>query len=485
MKKKLLQNAFCLILAMQMAAAVNSHPVPIPEGGRQEASGVIAKVDPRVELMSIIARLAGYQEYVRNDFKLYADDVDKHFGPHKQRPAVQFAVKIRQSNGVSFDAVMAMAAHLNPPPALTPRVAFTDTAPERRWGKDAAEEFAKLLRQFYKDADCEGFFKAHADMYRIAEERFQQLLNKVDFAWYKRFYGEAPQGDFNVRIGLLNGGGNYGPKVVHPDGNEDLYAIIGTWQTDSAGLPIYSDRTLPTIIHEFNHSFINHLVSARWRQLSAAGSKVFQSVADRMKNMTYGAPLITIQESLVRAAVLRYTFEHEAQATESALAREINNGFLWMDELFALLGVYENSRSSYPTFRSFIPIIEAYYSDLAKRIGVKAAKFEEMQPRVTAIAPFNNGAQDVDPGVTQVTVTFDKPLNVKNYSFSFGETGKEHYPIEKVIGFNEAGTAITLQVKLKPDWEYEFVVTGQSFRSKDGYPLKPYTVKFKTRKAAP
>jgi hypothetical protein len=485
MKKKLLQNAFCLILAMQMAAAVNSHPVPIPEGGRQEASGVIAKVDPRVELMSIIARLAGYQEYVRNDFKLYADDVDKHFGPHKQRPAVQFAVKIRQSNSVSFDAVMAMAAHLNPPPALTPRVAFTDTAPERRWGKDAAEEFAKLLRQFYKDADCEGFFKAHADMYRIAEERFQQLLNKVDFAWYKRFYGEAPQGDFNVRIGLLNGGGNYGPKVVHPDGKEDLYAIIGTWQTDSAGLPIYSDRTLPTIIHEFNHSFINHLVSARWRQLSAAGSKVFQSVADRMKNMTYGAPLITIQESLVRAAVLRYTFEHEAQATESALAREINNGFLWMDELFALLGVYENSRSSYPTFRSFIPIIEAYYSDLAKRIGVKAAKFEEMQPRVTAIAPFNNGAQDVDPGVTQVTVTFDKPLNVKNYSFSFGETGKEHYPIEKVIGFNEAGTAITLQVKLKPDWEYEFVVTGQSFRSKDGYPLKPYTVKFKTRKAAP
>src|SRR2546428_2707273 len=99
--------------------------------------------------MSVIARLAGYKKYVKNDFKLYADDVDKHFSKHKQHPAVQFAVKIRQSNDVSFDAVMAMAAHLNPPPALTPRVAFTDTAPERRWGKESAEEFAKLLRQFY------------------------------------------------------------------------------------------------------------------------------------------------------------------------------------------------------------------------------------------------------------------------------------------------------------------------------------------------
>src|SRR5262245_1232208 len=108
MKKKLLQNAFCLIWALQMAPAVNSYPVPTPERGRQEASAVIAKVDTRVELMSVIARLAGFQEYVRNEFKLYADDVDKHFGKHKQHPAVQFAVKIRQSNGVSFDAVMSM-----------------------------------------------------------------------------------------------------------------------------------------------------------------------------------------------------------------------------------------------------------------------------------------------------------------------------------------------------------------------------------------
>ncbi len=466
-------------------AVAKTQPVPPPESGQQETPSVTAKVDPRVELMSIVARLAGYQEYVRNEFKLYADDVDKHFGKHKQHPAVQFAVKIRQSNGVSFDAVMFMAVHLNPPPALTPRVAFTDMVPERRWGKQPAEEFVKLLQQFYKDADCEGFFKAHADLYRTAEERFQQLLNKVDFAWYKRFYGEAPQGNFNLCIGLLNGGGNYGPKVMHPDGREDLYAIIGTWQTDSAGLPTYGDMTLPTIIHEFNHSFVNHLVSARWQQLSAAGSKVHQSVADRMRNLAYGTPLTTIQESLVRAAVLRYTFEHDAepQATNSAMGGEINSGFIWMDELFALLGAYENCRSNFPTFRSFFPVIEGYYSDLAKRIEFKAAKFDELRPRITAIAPFNNGAQDVDPNIAQMTVSFDKPLSTKGYSFSLGQAGKEHYPIEKVLGFNETGTSITLQVKLKPDWEYEFVLTGLSFRSKDGYSLKPYTVKFKTRKA--
>lgn len=155
--------------------------------------------------MSIIARLAGYEEYVNNGFKLYADDVDSYFGKYKQHPAVQFAAKIRRSNGIAFDAVMKMAVHLNPPPALTPRVAFTDQVPDPRWGKGTAEEFAKLLQQFYKDADCERFFQSHADMYRTAEQRFQSLASKVDFDWFRRFYGELPRGTFNLYIGLLNG----------------------------------------------------------------------------------------------------------------------------------------------------------------------------------------------------------------------------------------------------------------------------------------
>jgi hypothetical protein len=478
------QKYLYFFLLLLTFVPVKAQSLPVPPNGQQQPFVINAKVDLRVELMSIIARTAGYQEYVRNDFKLYADEVDKHFGKFKQHPAVEFATKIRQSNGVSFDAVMFMAVHLNPPPALTPRLAFTNQVPERRWGKEPAEQFAQLLQQFYRDADCEAFFKAHAELYRTAEERFQQLLNKVDFAWYKRFYGEVPQGQFNLYVGLLNGGGNYGPKVVHSDGKEDLYAIIGTWQVDSAGLPTYGDRTLPTIIHEYNHSFINHLVYAREQQLSAAGTKIYQPVADRMKNLAYGTWQTTLVESLVRAAVLRYTFEHDAQpaATDAALARERDNGFLWMDELFALLGVYENSRNTFPTFRSFMPMVEAYYSDLAKRIDFKAARFEELKPRVVAIAPFNNGAQDVDPNLTQLTITFDKPLNTTGYSMNFGPSGKEHYPVEKVIGFNETGSAITLQIKLKPDWEYEFVLTGLSFKSKDGYPLQPYSVKFKTKK---
>ena len=242
----------------------------------------------RIELMSIVARLAGYDEYSGNEFKSYVNDVNNYFGPYKQHAVVQLARKVRESNDVGFDAVMSMAVHLNAPPLLTPRVPFTGQAPDKRWGKENAEQFAGLLERFYKDANCEAFFKAHAELYRSAEQRYQQVLNKVDFDWYKRFYGEVPRGSFNLVIGLLNGGGNYGPKVIHPDGKEDLYAIMGTWQMDDKGLPIYNDSNLYTIIHEYNHSFINHLVFANEQQLRPVGEKLYSPIAEKMKLLAYG-----------------------------------------------------------------------------------------------------------------------------------------------------------------------------------------------------
>jgi len=475
-------NSFKLSLAV-IVVYTGVFPAQLPKQTKRSFV-VTAKVDERVELLSIVARLAGYEEYVNNQFKLYANDVDSYFDRYKQHPAVQFAIKIRGTNHIGYDAVMAMAVHLNSPPALTPRIAFTNQVPDPRWGKDTAEQFVALLQQFYKDTHCDRFFQAHADVYRATEQRFQLITGKVDFDWFRRFYGESPKGTFNLYIGLLNGGGNFGPKLVYPDGTEDRYAIIGTSKVDGEGLPIYGDNTLSLIIHEYNHSFINHLVFEHEQQLSAAGEKVFRPVAERMKFQAYESWQVTLIESLVRTGEIRYKFEHDADphTAYQAITRERGIGFLWIEELSALLGTYENSRSSYPTFRSFFPIIVGYFIDLSKRIEYLARRLDELSPRVDSMSPFPNGAQDVDPNTTRLTFTFDRPLDTKGgYSFDIGSGGNAHWPIEKVLGFNETGSTFTIQVKLKPDWEYEMVLTGRGFRTKDGYPLQPYPVKFRTK----
>src|SRR5262245_13191190 len=133
MKLKLFLHLLCSILLLQGTTSIHARAASV--GTPQGTGTILAKVDLRVELMSIVARLAGYEEYSSNEFKQYVGDVNRHFEKYRQHPVIQFAAKVRQSNGISFDAVMSMAVHLSPPPALTPRVPFTAQAPDKRWGK--------------------------------------------------------------------------------------------------------------------------------------------------------------------------------------------------------------------------------------------------------------------------------------------------------------------------------------------------------------
>lgn len=449
----------------------------------QQKITVEAKVNEQVELLSIVARLAEFDEYINNDFKVYAEEVDRYFGKYKNHELIEFAKKLRQSNGIGYDRVMAMAAHLSP--ALTPKVPFTETVPSKGWGKKNAEEFSRLLQKFYKDAECEKFFKAHAEMYRQTEERYQKIADQVDMLWFEKFYGEHP-GNFHIYIGLLTGGGNFGAKVIYPKGKKDIFAIMGTTSADENGIPKYSvDAELPIIIHEFNHSFINHLVDENPKPFEASCEKIYKLVADKMKKQAYSGWQTPLNESLVRAGVIRYTFEHKGiEKANLEIISEKGRGFAWMDELFVLLGTYENNRKTYPTLRSFIPILVGYHADLVKRVEDKLAAFEALKPKVAAIEEFKNESADVSPNTKQITFVFDKPLRGKGVSINLGSLGNTGMPeVEKGIGFyNADATKYTLKVVLKPDHQYEFVMTGNSFISKDGYPLQEFVVKFKTKK---
>jgi hypothetical protein len=448
---------------------------------------LVPRVDERVELLSIVFRLAGNFEYNMSQLALYTTDIDRYFAPYKNHPAVTTAAKIAKDREVGFDAVMAMAIYLSPPPDLAPIVPFSDQVPEGRWGKENATAFVSLLRDFYRDTNFHAFFAARHELYDLAESRFALLLGQLDLAWYKQFYGTMPNARFNLILGMNNGGGNYGPKVVFPDGREELFAIIGVWTKDDAGRPTFDSHSgyLSTIIHEFNHSFINAVVHENAKEFGSA-ERVFKPVAGQMQQMAYDNPETMVDESLVRAAVILYFESHgsEPSQTRNRIRAEQAAGFIWMDELCDLLRKYESDRQRYPTFKSFLPAVVEFYNSLAPRIGSKIAEFHERSVHVLRVEPFPNHAVDVDPEIKQLTIVFDQPLDpARGYSINYGSEGKEHFAISGHPQFVPGNKAITLPVELKPGWSYSFVLTGLAFASPDGYPLESYEVSFKTKKA--
>ena len=329
----------------------------------------LPKVDKRIELLSIVFRLAGNFEYNNDAFGSYVADIHKHFDKFKDHPLISFAAEMRDKNGVSFDAVMCMAIYLEQPPSLNPIVPFSATVPERRWGQENAVKFAGLLQQFYTDAKCEEFFKKHEDMYNTAQERFTPVYKALDVNWFHQYYGTEPGSGLNIIIGLGLGGGNYGPKVKYPDGKEDNYAIMGTWNIDSTNYPVYIvDDILPTLIHEFNHSYVNYLTKKYERDFENAGTQLFDLVKEGMGNQHYNNWQTMMNEALVRASVIRYLLNHnpDGNAAKYQLVSDFGSGFFWMKDLVNTLGVYEKKRNKYPMLEDFMPVLSDFYGKITK-----------------------------------------------------------------------------------------------------------------------
>src|SRR2546422_8476988 len=81
-------------------------------------------VDRRVELITIIFKLAGSEEFNPTHLPQYSADIDQFFGPQRNHEAVTLARGLREHYGVGQSRVMAIPIRLTDPPELKERVPF-------------------------------------------------------------------------------------------------------------------------------------------------------------------------------------------------------------------------------------------------------------------------------------------------------------------------------------------------------------------------
>jgi len=439
-------------------------------------------VDRRVELLSIVFRLAGNPEYNYNSFPQYVEKIENHFTPYRNHQLIRFIKKKLQKQGVSYDAVMLMAIYITNPPEMKPLVAFTDNIPEDRWGKKNATKFLKLLNEFYKDTHCEDFFKENTALYQEVNRRFYSLYKEIDLNWYQSFYGEKPKDQFKIIIGLGNGPGNYGPKLILPDKQETVYAIMGIYKVDKQGLPIYfSKGYLPILIHEFNHSFVNKTVDKFHKELEKSGEIIFSKVQSEMERQAYGNWQTMFNESVVRAAVIRYmkTHQFDQKKIDREMIRQLNRGFYWMEGLVKELEKYEENRDKFSNLESFMPEIVQFFDKTATQIDELKHKIDEKRPVIVSIKPFVNNDSQVDYHIKQIIVTFNKEIQNKRLKI---HSGGKRLPEITRTSLSEDQKSFIIEVKLEPDTEYQLLLSGWYFKSKENYSIKDYNLIFKTKK---
>jgi len=488
--------ALVLVFAGVGCAAENPAPAEKP------AAPVLVTVDPRVELMSLIFRLAGNREYGTCAIPSYNNDVNEHFGPFKDHPAVKLAAELRKTRGVSYDAVMKMAVHMTDTVTFGERIPFSPqpASLDERWPAKDAREFLSLARKFAEETKFNEFYEKHQPLYRLAERRMQEVLDKnTRLDWFEGFFGPRKDADFHVILGMLNAGGSYGARLTS-GGREDLYCVLGVWKVDKQGEPVFTAGLASTVVHEFTHSYTNPLVDKFARELEASGKKLYPLVADQMEQQAYGNWKTMMYESLNRACGLRYQLATGGDgALKSTADYEISRGFYWVPGLADVLARYEARPRKYADLAQFFPEITAYFDDYAKNSGAKLKELEEKRlaeaeqrkklmqewrekgPRIVSIVPADGAT--VDPGLKAITVTFDRPMK---QGWSVLDIGPGEYPkIGEPVGYDAGLKVFTMPIELKPGRNYSFGLNnGQytSFKSAEGVPLYPVEVSFKTRK---
>jgi hypothetical protein len=326
-------------------------------------------VDLRVELLSIIFRLAGYEEYNQGNVESYAADVDKQFEVFRNHPVVKFARQLRQTRKIGYDACMCLAVHLTDAYELQPRCSFEPwpESMDKRWNAESVKEFLTAARQFAKEAQFKAFVERHKQFYAETELRLRSVVEKeLHLEWFSAFFGEHSPASFNI-IPKLLGGGNFGLHYGDAAGGKEIFCVLAVTKTDTQGMPVF-DSDMSIVIHEFTHSYANPFIDRHLSELRIHGENLFKQNAERMRSVHYGTSQIMLYELLTRACTLRYLGKYEDKKTVAdSLQNDKWFGFPWIEEMSALLGDYEKHRNMYPTLETFSPRIVTFLSECASK----------------------------------------------------------------------------------------------------------------------
>ena len=357
MKKKTLLTVLVTMLALSVSAQIK------------------IEVSETVELMSILSRTAGFQEYHTDKAGQYTKDTEAWFSPYKEHPIISYYQGLRSDHSVSYDAVMSMAIHLE---IQQGKVCFLGEKSDldERWENVDIDDFMLRLNQFYTDTRFHAFFEQQSNFYQEGLKSFEEnVMSYFHQDWYGQFYGTESTERFHIVIGFTYGDLNNGVARQLKGHPKEVFAICGYTLSPTTNQPAWDAALL---IHEFNHSFVNPLLDnpTNVALLQKIGMKLFQLSQPEMEKQAYRGWETVINESVVRAAVFIYMLDNKlvSKSTSNFMFNETwRKGFRWLPELVTSLRYYASHREQYPTLNDYYPEIarclNSYFTTEAERLN--------------------------------------------------------------------------------------------------------------------
>lgn len=454
--------------------------------------GITVKVDPRVELVTVMARLAGFEEYQAPGIASYDEAVKQHFARFSAHPSIALLRQLRDQRGIAYNAPIELAlaadpGNWKPQVKLSPWPDFLD----KRWDAASARSFLAAAGRFERDTGAKAFFASQQPLYdQVKAAVAGNLSRRLETDWYRVQMPERRITRFTVIPALLAGPNSYGPHLRYLDGHEEVFGVLAT-PAHHAGEAIEypADPQLSLLVHEFHHSYMNPWADQQAAVLMPAAEQLFTAVQARMKELAYGEARIMLYESLVRANTIRYLRRHSEDAVLArVMSEDQDKGFPWTPALADLLDSLDHGQG--PAFDAGTArSIAAFLNDWGRDNGARVVAEQErlaavakarlaQGPQILKFVP----AQDATVGtdVQLLEVHFDRAMAPS--LAIFGDTPE----IAGKPSWDETRRILRLPVKLSPGARYHLYFNGgdsTKMQSADGETLVPREWRFQVREA--
>lgn len=340
-------------------------PVVVADAGSRPARTNAVRVDRRIELLSIICRLAGYPEYTRATGTMYLDAVDAWFAPYKQHAAVTHARTLRAHHHIAYDAPMTFAVHLDD--ALALQNAGELATIDARWEGVDATVFASAVQAFAAESRLDAFLAEHAAYHATLVRTLEDVIAKENpVAWFDAVFGPA-EATFVAVPSPIAKTNNFGVRATATDGTLHMYQVLGV--AGRFGAIDVDEQFVGLLIHEMAHSYINPVFAKHRARLEPAAANVYALVEKQMRAQRYADPMTMSYESGVRAVVVNYMREKHGDEAGARQARaEQRSSFLWINELAEVMRRLARERQSSPSYdlERHMPKIVAFFDQLAE-----------------------------------------------------------------------------------------------------------------------
>ncbi|MCL2852303.1 MAG: DUF4932 domain-containing protein [Defluviitaleaceae bacterium] len=288
-------------------------------------------VDERVELVSLVFRLAGRREH--NDrLTEYQRGLDEAFAKFRDH---QLVVYTRENLAFGYCCILHMAIHLEETEQgfiTRDNIDFLleDVGGVYTWTGEKAAEFVGLLNDFYNETNFAEFFRGSMPYYlEISADFYEQLLGEVNLEWFRQF-GVNPA---------------YMRAVVSPSSGGFAYAGMAFGEGDDiiyAAIPVTDNfwRFHRLIIHEFSHAVGNPIGEA-WYAENEEFRQWSDSTVDLRRMPFYPNGLIIAREYVTRAFTVLYMAENSERSIAHYLREEFLRGFHYIEYVYAMIAEHE------------------------------------------------------------------------------------------------------------------------------------------------